>query len=295
MIIFTSDSENPDGGDWVHIHMGSGSMVEYCIAEYARGALDIAENTGDSVIISNNILRHNLWTALTIHKGSRSTVTGNKIYDSGGHQGIAVEDNALVENNEIKNCKAGIVNSGINPTIRNNMLIDNDCGIYIVGNSNAIIEGNTISSPNGGQNDWTYMGKSVYFASTKEKNYGSVTGITIIYSSPDIFGNKIENCACNISVVGESSPTICHNIISNGRDNGIHFEQSFEGTPQIYSNNFDNSNNIGMSSSCSIDATNNWWNTTDPEDIENRISHYNDDPSRGMVSFEPYLTKPYDF
>ena len=295
MIIFTSDSENPDGADWEQIHMGPGSIVEYCIAEYARGALDVAENTGDSVLISNNILRHNLWTALTIHKGSLSTVINNTIYDSGGHQGIAVEDDAIIENNEIKNCKAGIITSGINPTLKNNILIDNDCGIYIVGNSTPTIEGNIISSPNGAQNDWTYRGKSIYFAWSKEEGYGNVTGINFVYASPTIIGNKIEECASNISVSGESSSIISQNIIINGRDNGIHFEQSFEGSPQIYENNLDNSNNIGMSSSCSIEAINNWWGTTDPEEIELRIWHDYDDSSLGTVTYEPFLSQPVEF
>lgn len=37
MIIFTSDSPTPDGGDWVQLHICRGSIVEYCIIEYSRG------------------------------------------------------------------------------------------------------------------------------------------------------------------------------------------------------------------------------------------------------------------
>ena len=292
MISFTSNSENPDGADWHHIGIGPGSIIEYCIIEYSRAALGI---DGDNVIISNNIIRHNLWTALTIGENGTAIVSNNIIYDSGGHQGIVTFGDAIIENNEIKNCKGGIsVFNNSSPTIRNNTLIDNDAGIGIGENSTATVEGNIVSSPNGGQYDWNYKGETIYFASTIEKDYGNVTGINIGSSSPIITNNILENCANIIGITGNSSPVITHNIIRYGRDNGIFFEESFEGSPQIYENNLDNQNNIGMSSSTSIDASNNWWGTADLQEIEDRISHYNDDPSRGMVSFEPFLTQPVD-
>jgi len=122
--------------------------------------------------------------------------------------------------------------------------------------------------------------------------YGDVTGINIIGSSPTISNNIIENCANIIGIIGNSSPVITRNITRNGANNGIHLEPSFEGSPQIYENNFNNYNNIGMSSSCSIEAINNWWGTTDPEEIESRIWHGYDDSSLGTIIYEPFLSQP---
>lgn len=39
-----------------------------------------------------------------------------------------------------------------------------------------------------------------------------------------------------------------------------------------------------------IDAIRNWWGTTDPTLIENMIFHQFDDPNRGLVLFQPFLT-----
>ncbi len=296
MIIFTSDSENPDGADWQHIQVGYGSIVEYCVFEYSRAALDVAPDTGGSVIVSNNIMRHNLWAGLAIHENSTTMVTNNTIYHSGGHQGIAVLGNPILENNDIRNCKVGVVIfSNVSPTLKNNIFIDNDYGVTITDNSTPTLEGNIISSPNGAGQDWIYKGEAIYFACTKDKNYGDVTGINIINSSPIIRNNQIKDCANIISIIGESSPVITGNIIKNGRNNGIFFQGSFEGSPQIYENNFDNSNNIGMSSSCSIEAINNWWGTANPEEIEERIWHGYDDSSLGIVTYEPFLLQPVEF
>jgi len=40
-----------------------------------------------------------------------------------------------------------------------------------------------------------------------------------------------------------------------------------------------------------IDATNNWWCTTDPEEISSRIYDVYDDNALGRIVFEPFLTE----
>ena len=298
MIIFTSDSQTPDGGDWSHLYIGGhGSTVEYCIIEYSRGGVGIATGSGDIVIVSNNTMRHNLWTAICIHSCS-PTLTYNDISHSGGHQGIDIigEGSApLVANNVIKHCKAGIiVHPGSSPVIEDNALIDNDLGIVINPNSSPVIRRNSISSPNGAPHDWTYQGKPVYFAFCPRGQYSWTDGIRVLSSCPTITNNKISNCPKNITIVGNSSPTVSNNTITGG-ENGILFEPSFTGSPKIYGNNiYNNSANIGLMSANSIDASNNWWGTTDISAIEARIHDSADDPSLGTVFYEPFLTQPVE-
>lgn len=298
MIIFTSDSPNPDGGDWTFIYLGIGSIIKYCIVEYSRAALDVAPWTEDTVLISNNIIRHNLWTGLTIHSSS-PTVINNEIYDSGGHQGIAiVGENCtpIIENNIIRNNKVGIiVEPGVPreaPVIRGNTILNNDFGIHVFNNSSPIIEGNTISSPEGAGIDFTYKGEPIYFGWTRNVDEFPIIGINIEYSSPTITDNLITDCDNGINISGDSFPQINQNMISYVRQ-GIHFNTSFAGVPEIYENSFEeNRYNIVMDCEVSVDVFNNWWGTIELQEIEDRIYHHYDDPSIGDVYYEPYLDRP---
>jgi parallel beta-helix repeat protein len=299
MITFTSDSPNPDCGDWLHLHPSSGSVFEYCIIEYSRAGIAIPQSTGDTLLISHNIFRHNLWAALGVESCS-PTITYNDIYHSGGHQGIAIigeGSNPLIAYNQIKHCKVGmVVAEGATPIIENNIIIDNDFGLSV--QSNANIHNNSISSPNGAQYDFTYQGVSVYYASKNQGQYSEIEGIAIINASPNITNNEISNHPRGIGIVGDSSPIINHNTIINCQEGGgILFGPSFKGHPQINENNiYNNSVNIGLQPGFqgNIDATNNWWGTTEVADIAEKIHDINDDPTLGTVLYEPFLTEPVD-
>jgi parallel beta-helix repeat protein len=63
--------------------------------------------------------------------------------------------------------------------------------------------------------------------------------------------------------------------------------------PTIVNNNFeDNSNyNIHMGlNTVNIDASGNWWGTTDTFEIDEKIWDYNDDFDLGKVNYLPFLT-----
>jgi hypothetical protein len=297
MITFTSDSPTPDGGDWLHLHPSSGSIFEYCIIEYSRAGLAIPESTGDTLLISHNILRHNLWTALTVESCS-PTITHNDIYHSGGHQGIAIigeGSSPLIAYNQIKHCKVGmVIAEGATPNIEHNVIIDNDFGFSV--QSNAVIRNNSISSPNGAQYDFTYKGVPVYFASKNQGQYSEIEGITIINASPNITNNELFSYPRGIGLIGNCSPTIIYNKIISCQEGGaILFGASFNGDPQINENNiYDNSVNISLELGFhgSIDATNNWWGTTEVADIADKIRDINDNPSLGIILYEPFLTEP---
>ena len=48
------------------------------------------------------------------------------------------------------------------------------------------------------------------------------------------------------------------------------------------------------SGSSNIDATNNWWGTTDTGEIDAGIHDAKDDSNLGLVTYQPFLTQPVD-
>jgi len=300
MITFTSDSPTPDCGDWVQLHICHGSIVEYCILEYARGALDVGEGTGDTVLISHNTIRNNLYTALTIHSSS-STVTYNDIHNSGGHQGIAVigEGSApYIAHNVIEECKGGIhISIGTAPIVEYNILIDNDGGIGAMGpDTHAIIRHNSVSSPNGPSQHWTCDGKPVYFSSALMGDDDYIYGIFVNDCSPVITNNDVFQCNwTGIVVMGNSSPTIEYNSIYENR-RGILFGESFTGSPNISDNNIHGNyfSHISLYSEQPVSIINNWWGTTDLDMIQVKILDFYGNPLSRLVTFEPILTEPVE-
>jgi parallel beta-helix repeat protein len=300
-IVFTSDSPTPDGGDWEHLHIGYGSIVEYCIVEYSLSAIDVAERTEGSVLISNNIIRHNLWTGITIQHHSSPTITHNEIWDSGGHQGIAVVGEGTapyIAYNIIRECLSGMnITPGTSPTVEYNTLIDNDSGIGVIGpNTPAVVRYNSISSPNGPSQNWTYRGEPVYFSSILLGRDDAISGISVSDCSPEITNNNISLCNnAGINIMGNSSPTITYNTITDTY-RGILIDESFTGSPNIEENNiYDNSySNISLWSEQSIGVTNNWWGTIDIAEIQAKILDMRGQPVLELVTFEPFLTELVD-
>jgi len=298
-IVFTSDSPTPDAGDWVQIHFGNDSVVEYCIVEYARGGLDVKENTGESVLITHNIIRHVLWTSIAIHSSS-PVISYNEIFHGGGHGGITVlgeDSNPLITNNIFRECKAGLgIFEGSSAIVEHNIFIDNDTGGISVnrGGDSTIIRYNSISCPNGPSMYTTYQGKILYPSYILMGESSTFDGISIVDSSPTISNNEIFQCNnAGINIYGESSPIINKNTIRQN-NMGILFDQSFSGSPTISMNNIlDNDNsNIALRSAESVDVIDNWWETTDPTEIQDKLHDIQDQPAFEKVAFEPFLTEP---
>ena len=297
MIVFTSDSPTPDAGDWQQLHLGHGSVIEYCIIEYGRVGIDVPEETGDSILISHNIIRHILWTSIGTHSHSSPTITYNEIFHGGGHGGITVlgeGSSPLIAHNIIKECKAGIgILENSSPVVEYNVFVDNDTagiGVNRAGDS-TVIRYNTISCPNGPSMHTTYKGEVIYQSYILSGENYTADGISIVDSSPTVSNNEMFQCNnAGIIIMGDSSPAINHNTI---RENniGILFEQSFVGSSSIEMNNIlDNENsNIAWRSAEPIDVINNWWGTTDINEIQSKILGKQDESTIGMVNFEPFL------
>ena len=125
--------------------------------------------------------------------------------------------------------------------------------------------------------------------------------------------NLIEGAGHGIGIHAGSNTTISNNTIQN-LDVGI-TSYSYEYDQKIFDNTIANndiglknltapalfySNNIlncskyslTLGSSENLDATNNYWGTTNQTTIENSIYDHKNDPSLGTVNFTPFLTSP---
>lgn len=102
----------------------------------------------------------------------------------------------------------------------------------------------------------------------------SVTAIDLAYNAADvsITNNTITDCQRQAILLFYNSEAEIH-----------------------YNNIYNNDVALSLwSEGADIDASYNWWGTTDPDSIENLIEDYNDDPTSGRVNYLPFLDSPAD-
>jgi hypothetical protein len=307
-IVFTSNKISPAPGDWSSIKFTdknvdaqydengsylSGSIMQYCILEYCCG-LDI---THSSPFIDHSVIRYTEGKGIVVSRGSpkitNNTIVGLKTYNGGG---ICIEGGTVIVsgNNISHNAERYL---GLPPiisgggiivdsrfcssivTIFGNIICDNAAayggGISIHGNypTTVTISGNVISD-----NYAQYDGAAIHCAGAAPP-----TVITIV-------GNVIKNNEGKNVVsawAGEGGLTICLNDIVDNKGNGIGcYCSGIINYNNIYNNTPYNIRNFHYN----MDATNNWWGTTNETAIMKHIYDWSDDSSLGVVIFKPYLT-----
>jgi parallel beta-helix repeat protein len=194
-IVFTSASQNPKVADWASLDLEEGSKLNYVTVEYLR---TVSVN-GDDIEITNSIFRHIMWGGISL--GNKSPRIINNTVFNCGHEGIDVHGGKpYIENNFIYDCNTGIVvvsddievvsghflKGRSNPTVVNNILLNNGQGILIV-NSDGRYVNNSVASPVGPSQGWCYE--------------------QFCYKN-DNFGNAI-------SIEGNSSPIFVDNLFLN--------------------------------------------------------------------------------
>ena len=131
-----------------------------------------------------------------------------------------------------------------------------------------------------------------------------------IHISSIIKGNQIVNnsytdnpmingSGINLYGIDENNKAIIHNNIITGNLWGVTVFSAGDanlGTEDDWGHNqiHDNGNggvvyDLYNNSANDIMAVGNYWGTTDIQEIENHITHQNDDPSLGLVTFVPFL------
>jgi parallel beta-helix repeat protein len=314
-ITFTSNQTRPAPGDWATIQFSraatttmdaegnyvSGSVLQYCVVEYAgfesKNAIDthrllidhciVRDNDAqgifsDSGRISNSTITRNYDTGIEAEYSTIISNTIEKNYTANGPGGIYTDWGAVIRNNVISDNHAQADGGGIYfytsyftglTTVSDNIISGNSAGrfgggIYAKaggGGCGSVITGNTISN-----NTVTGGGAGIY-------HWGTV----------DILRNNI---------VGNSGPSrsnvggleVLHHISSMRPcpPAQIHYNHISDNYP------YDISVTTGLLDAEDINGTYNYWGTTSSEEIAERIYDYYDDDTLGKFHYTPYLLGP---
>lgn len=293
MITFTSNKPSPQIGDWGRIYftrmsIEAANALDWVIVEYG-GAPDYGWHAialeERSLNITNSILRFNN-IAISCYGNVRliiqnCTIVNNKLYGIDA-QCLYTEiyDCIICYNGEgISGLKGG-PNPPPIPSIKiyNSILNNNEVAICQDKHLLYLVNCTVAHNADGivlkvGTTQYVYMVKSEI-----RDNYGS--GVIV---EPRSF-----------------SPLelqIIKSTIADNKDNGlifkggvgattldVHFSNIFNNTPYDIVNNF----TYGIN----VNATFNWWGTTNETLIEEHIYDYYDDYSKGKVFYKPYLVPP---
>lgn len=98
-----------------------------------------------------------------------------------------------------------------------------------------------------------------------------------------ISNNIISGCTKASVVILSGNPTIQNNTIN---DKGLILKSA----SKINYNNIQGGISLSQSVTANVDATNNWWGTTDTSTIDELIFDVNDDFNLGKVNYVPFLT-----
>ena len=134
----------------------------------------------------------------------------------------------------------------------------------------------------------------------------TIAAVIVGRGSPTLERNIISNSygyghtaygQAGIFIYGDSSPIIKQNTIKQSA-NGISFLEG-NSDPTIINNNLEEISNYNLFLNKGIEATinasSNWWGTTDSAVIDQKIWDYSDDFDLGKVNYTPFLTQsnPY--
>ncbi len=220
-----------------------------------------------------------------------NTIMGNSAYDGDGGGIYCYDCFFIITGNTITgNFGGGIYccQQQLSPTISHNVITGNSSphnggGIYCNDHSSPTISNNTITG-NYSRDD----GGGICCDTSSSP---IISNNTITGNSAGDHGGGIHCC--------NSSPTITGNTITgnsaNGKGNGIYCRR--ESNPTINYNNLVNGDQYEVcldNVSDDIDATNNWWGTTNIDSIDAKIWDYYDNMALGKVLYNPFLTAPYE-
>lgn len=228
----------------------------------------------DSITITNNVVKHGIFVVTNSALIANNTVTG---YTFPGYEwfivearpinitspGIILEGKGNVTGNTVTGCSLGIKGGTL---IEGNLLTNNTDGIIVTQND-VIVRNNYIQANSTG--------------------IEALTGGKITVEK-----NLIKDCENYGVDATTSEATILNNSITNVGRVAIRLLEC--GSAKINYNNIENYGQYSIyldGTSSTIDATNNWWGTTDTQTIDTTIYDFKHDFYLGKVNIEPILTE----
>lgn len=236
------------------------------------------ESISSGCIIENSVLSSSITIYNSAKMNNDTTSNDINVYTGinygGGHQ-------AIISNSTIE---GGISVNGDGMTIiSNNTLMGQGMRLWC---SNATVSGNTISGCSG------ITAYTDFWDDSHPDAWYNCTAL--------IEGNLIANNTNGITVTEQqgskpNSPVILNNTIANNTI-GIYVTWIGLAAPQptILNNNIFNSTNYNVQAGIpnSINATYNWWGTTNAQAINQTIYDFKNDFNLGTVTYSPFLTAP---
>jgi parallel beta-helix repeat protein len=239
---------------------------------------------------------------------NEQTTQGSVIENTVSSTAINIEEaSPKIDNNVFDGCEIKIIDGG-SPIISHNTLTGG--GISVEGGSISsgfpVISNNRI---NGGD---VGIGCNGYASISDNSISGCTSGIQLYskqvfsgssHAYPIVERNLITHNTRGINIAlasrfdaGTVTPTILNNTISNNSVGIYLYQSNFDTSPTItYNNIHDNSDyNIQLAeyTENDVNATYNWWGTTDTQAINQTIFDFKNDFNLGTVNFIPFLSEP---
>jgi hypothetical protein len=293
------------------------------IGHYPSGSIHLATNSpiisdnvvvdgGISVVASSPVITNNIVNGTVEVKGceasvviSNNTITPpSRVIESSvwiipsytvWYLGVSIDGNnkfvdVLISNNTILGCLSGIklANLAGSVTIENNVICDSiDDGIGVATDISLTIVGNFIhNNTDNGIKDYWGKANMVIRNNTITNNSHGITDPGPALIERNLIADN------NVGLELASQATVQNNTIT---DNDVAIRLASCPSAKINYNNIENygENSIYLvNTSGNVDATNNWWGTTDPQAINLTIHDYKYDFGLGKVNFTPFLTEP---
>ncbi len=258
---------------------------------FTQSSTNWIESTGAGCIIQDAIVSSTLSISSSANI-SDNIMQGTSVNIADSSSSILISGGSpIISDNTISSYYYGVDISAGTPTINGNLISDSDWGIFVSGTSSAITCSPTIFS-NILYNDPVGIiinGLSIFSGTA------TVTLNVITDSQGSQAFNPASGGSAGIVISsGETSSYVCdvtYNTVS-GNSYGI----SVCGAPvtiltnnNIYGNQY---YNIYLTFNSNVNATSNWWGTTDPDAISQTIYDYYKDFNLGVVTYSPFLTTP---
>jgi len=251
------------------------------------GNIDIM---GGNPEISNN----NVVGGIGVYAGSaliaNNTVSQQNHYFLGYGEGRAIITQRYERNNNVI-----IITQKATPFVVNNVIIGKisqaEGGIGFE-TQNATIINNTIYGCVVGIGFYEGIGNAVISDNIiYDSKYGINLNNTLLRDSEIAISITIQRNIIRNNTYGIvlTLPAIIENNTIGNNTVGIATSAPLSAT---YNNIEGNNQSVYISSPNSLNATNNWWGTTDTQAISQSIHDFDDDSTLGKVTFVPFLTEP---
>jgi parallel beta-helix repeat protein len=260
------------------------------IGRASANSFEAIQITGGAPTISNNLIYGADSQRGMCITGGSPTITSNGIMGmiiSDGHNNMGAP---VISHNTIE---GGVSLSKSGATITNNL---------ITGFKYVNFNGDVESLYNLTYNSWVGSGVGIT-ADYEDMQHGAGAVIT---------DNVITGCLDGISILQGGTTTVQRNVIVNTTREALHvasdaiikdntLRNNQRGivvgnapTVVVQNNNLENNGNYSfyLYTGNNVDATSNWWGTTDTQTIENSIWDSTFEPYDGTVSINPILTAP---